>query len=576
MKITKEHVIEILKKAKKPLKAKEIAREIEGVDRHEVNAFLYNNVKTFKKEEGDVWVYIGSKKGFDKEDKSKSKTRKIKEDAPKKNYCLLERLKKIYGSGAEFHPGQEEAILDLLNGKKTIVVQKTSWGKSLVYFMAIKILREEKKGPAIIVSPLLALMKDQTYGKKEVDNQNLTVEYINSTNKPDWPSIYEKIRKDKVDAIMIAPEKLDNAKFLEEIEKIIPKVSLFVIDEAHCIADWGHDFRPDYMRILGFIKKLKKGTPVLATTATANNRVIEDIKSQIGNDVIIRRGNLDRYNFKIDILNLETEANKMEWLYKYLPILSAKNPGIVYCLTRRACKAVAQKLKEHNINAEMYHAQMSDEEKNDIAERFKKKKIKVLVATIAYGMGIDNSEIAFVVHYHKPANFVDYYQQIGRAGRSEQKIKDAYAIMLCGNKDDTINKRFIYNAFPSEYDMRRVLSYIEKRPKQGLKRITEAMVDIDEESYDEDKVKQILSLLSIDGAISKNSSSQYSRTSTIWRYNSVEIEGRRNQRLKELNEFNKFVLSNQCYMRTIRDALLDKDATKCNRCAICKKKHFYE
>ncbi len=574
MKISKQQVIDILLRANKPLKAKEIAREIDGAVRSDVNSFLYHNPKSFAKQDGDVWVYIGSNSTSSKgENKIKPKS-----ENRSKDYNLLSRLKNIYGSNAKFHPGQEEAILDLLDGNKTIVVQKTSWGKSLVYFMATKILREQNKGPAIIISPLLALMRDQTKGKTEVDSQQLTVEYINSTNKSEWPDIYDRIQRNEVDAIMIAPEKLDNPKFLEEMEKIIPKVSLFVIDEAHCIADWGHDFRPDYMRILGFVNKLKKGTPILATTATANARVIEDIKSQIGNDVIIRRGDLDRTNFKIDVLDLGTDAQKMDWLYRNLPKLSSKNPGIVYCLTRRACKNVTNKLKEHNINAEMYHARLSDEEKNEIAERFKNKRIDVLVATIAYGMGVDNGEISFVVHYHKPANFVDYYQQIGRAGRSINKVKDAYAIILKGNKDDKINMRFIDNAFPREKDMRTVLSYIEKHPKKGLKQIAAAIMGSSNDTLEdyEDKVKQILSLLSIDGAIAKNSKGQYTRTSTYWYYKTAEIEGRRNQRMKELEEFNAFVASKQCYMKTTRIALLDKGAENCGRCANCKKKHFYE
>jgi ATP-dependent DNA helicase RecQ len=229
----------------------------------------------------------------------------------------------------------------------------------------------------------------------------------------------------------------------------------------------------------------------------------------------------------------------------------------------------------------MYHARLSDDEKKEIADKFKQKKIDVLVATIAFGMGIDNKEISFVVHYHKPANFVDYYQQIGRAGRNDKVVKCAYAIMLMGTKDDTINRRFIDNAFPSEYDMNRVLRYIELHPKKGLKEIAYAIPfpknsKHDETEADEERIKQILSLLSIDEAISKDSQGKYVRTSTPWTYNAKDINFRREQRLTELKEFNEFTKSRNCYMRQIRTALGESTSETCGRCANCQGHHFFE
>lgn len=492
---------------------------------------------------------------------------------------LLSRLKAIYGPSAKFSDGQEEAIRDLLAGKKTLVVQKTGWGKSLVYFMATKIFREHGNGPAIIISPLLALMEDQAE-KKEVKNQGLNVRYINSTpeNKQEWPLIYEEIEQDKVDAIMIAPEKLDNPQFLEMMEDVIPRVSLFVIDEAHCIADWGHDFRPDYMRILDFVSKLTPGTPVLATTATANKRVTKDILSQIGEDVVIRRGDLERKNFKIDILDLKNDFYKKKWLFKFIPILCEKHPGIVYCLTVKACKRVTKELQERGINAASYYANLPDEEKKEKAQAFKNKEIDVLVATIAFGMGIDNKEIGFVVHFHKPANFVDYYQQIGRAGRDDRLVKEAYAIMLKGDKDDNTNRYFIENAFPEEWEMQRVLRYIEHRPKRGLRTISSDLNwgENGQERYAEDKVKRILSLLSIDGTITKNSRRQYIRTNKMWTYNTKEIASRKQERLDELEEFNAFVESDGCYMYQVRKALGDNTARDCGKCANCEGYYFFK
>ena len=570
----KKKIIDVLSNSTKPLMAKEIAKKIGNVDKTKINPILYAYPEIFLRNDAFEWRYVNARV-------SSHSTYSPVETSCSFDEELDKRLKNIYGPAAKFHDGQKEAIVDLLNNKKTIVVQSTGWGKSLVFFLVTKMLRDAKKGPVVIISPLLSLMEDQV-SKREVKKQNLKLVFINTTNKDKWPAIYEKIRQNQVDAIMIAPEKLDNPQFLKEMESIIPKVSMFVIDEAHCISDWGHDFRPDYMRILAFVSKLKKDTPILATTATANERVIEDIKSQIvyntHEEVIIRRGNLDRKNFKIDILDLGTNANKMDWLYKNLPRLCQTNPGIVYCLTRTACNAVTKKLQEHKINADKYHARLTSEEKTNIALRFKNKEIDVLVATNAFGMGIDNDEIGFVIHYHKPANFVDYYQQIGRAGRKPDKVKEAYAIMLKGSRDDKINKRFIDNAFPCENDMLRVLNYIEKHPKKGFREIAAAVLWNKQNSSeeDEDRVKQILTLLSIDGAITKSSDRKYYRTSTPWQYKAVEIEQRKKQRLQELTEFNAFVDSHTCYMKQVRFALCDKTATRCGRCAICKGHHFFE
>lgn len=569
----KEQIIKVLSKSDNPLKAKDIAKKIDGVDKSVINSILYAYPTEFEKNELHEWCYI---KAINVS--TNNKPHQMFNSSLDKE--LSDRLEKIYGSGAVFHEGQKEAIVDLISGKKIIVVQSTGWGKSLVFFLVAKMLRDLGKGPVVIISPLLSLMEDQQK-KDEVKKQKLTLEFINSTNKPEWSDIYEKIRKNKVDAIMIAPEKLDNPKFLDEMESIIPKVSMFVIDEAHCISDWGHDFRPDYMRILSFVDKLKKGTPILATTATANDRVIEDIKAQIvkkGENLIIHRGVLDRTNFKIDILDLGTNERKMDWLYRNLPKLTVKHPGIIYCLTRSACNSVTKKLQEHNINAEKYHARLTDDEKKAIADKFKNKKIDVLVATNAFGMGIDNDEIGFVIHYHKPANFIDYYQQIGRAGRKPKIVKEAYAIMLKGSRDDNINKRFIENAFPSEYDMRRVLNYIERNPKKGFKEIASVILysKNDSSEEDEEKIRQILSLLSIDGAIYKDSRGKYSRTTTAWYYNEADINRRKKQRLTELAEFNNFTSSSQCYMKQARIALCDNTAIKCGRCANCKGYHFFE
>lgn len=199
---------------------------------------------------------------------------------------LLTELKQCYGPNATFREGQEEAIRGVLHGKRTLVVQKTGWGKSLVYFLATKILRKRSDGITLIISPLLVLMNNQI---DSVNKLGLHVETINSNNTDRWNEIVEKLNRNEVDALIISPERLSNADFkIMLMERIAAQISLFVVDEAHCISDWGHDFRPDYRRIIDIVNMLSSNVPVLATTATANNRVVNDIKKQLGDDLLSR------------------------------------------------------------------------------------------------------------------------------------------------------------------------------------------------------------------------------------------------------------------------------------------------
>ncbi|OTO14295.1 RecQ family ATP-dependent DNA helicase [Enterococcus sp. 3H8_DIV0648] len=353
-------------------------------------------------------------------------------------------LKEAYGPRAEFREGQLEAIISVVQKKKTLVVQKTGWGKSVVYFIASKILRQNGAGPTVIVSPLLALMTNQIDAATKLGIRAMT---INSNNQDEWEELYADI--ENYDAIIISPERLANERFMERFSNI-GGIQLFVVDEAHSISDWGHDFRPDYQRIVKLLDNFPADIAILGTTATANDRVIKDIKSQLGEDLNVVRGDLMRENLAIQINPRQTREERLAWLAQSLQFDEnlKTGQGIIYCLTQRDCETVAEFLKKSSISAEAYHAGLGkDEFEVDIAQKrmeaFDKGDLRILVATVKLGMGYDKPDIRFVIHYQLPKNIISYYQQIGRAGRDGQS---AYAIMFHGYEDEEILDSFIEGA----------------------------------------------------------------------------------------------------------------------------------
>ena len=499
---------------------------------------------------------------------SPSLNRTISKNLKKDKYHLQESLEEIYGKGATFHAGQDKAIAAVLEGKKTLVVQSTGWGKSLVYFLSIKKLREMGKGPAIIISPLIALMRNQIESET-VEKTQLSVREINSENEKEWTKIYADIKADKVDAIMIAPEKLYNTRFLSEIKDIIPYISLFVVDEAHCISDWGHDFRVSFRRIVKFVQRFSPNTAILATTATANDRVVRDIKYQLGKDLEVLRGDMNRENFAIDIIRFGSDYGKLRWLVRNLPKLNKKGCGIIYCLTVKDCKKVTKYLVEQGFNARAYYARLDPKEKQQIESDFQSDKIDVLIATIAFGMGVDKKNIAYVVHFQQPAGVIAYYQQIGRAGRNIKSVPDAKAIMLVGDDDNDTNIYFITHAFPTGEDLTKAIEYVTDHPECSRQDM------MDEFDWNKDKADKILEYLLVDGYLMRNNS-RYARTSREWTCDMKRSRIVSGFRWKELREFNRFIDSNDCYMKQIRNALDDATTVRCGKCSNCIGHHFFE
>ena len=374
-------------------------------------------------------------------------------------------------SDAEFREGQEEAIRHVVNGKgRLLVVQKTGWGKSFVYFLATKLLREAGTGPALLVSPLLALMRNQIAAAERMGVRATT---INSDNTSDWEEIEDAIHRDEVDILLISPERLANERFRDEVlANVADRIALFVIDEAHCISDWGHDFRPHYRLIERIIRILPPNLRLLATTATANNRVIHDLRAVLGPNLNVSRGDLNRPSLALQTIRLPNQAQRLAWLAEQLPALPGH--GIIYTLTVRDAEQVSEWLRSRGLNVEAYTGR-TGEQRPELEEALLQNRVKALVATTALGMGFDKPDLSFVIHYQTPGSAVGYYQQVGRAGRA---LDAAYGVLLSGQEETEITDYFIKSAFPTRDEVEAILAALKAAPAGLSIREMEARVNV--------------------------------------------------------------------------------------------------
>lgn len=363
-------------------------------------------------------------------------------------------------SDAEFRAGQREAISRVVDGNaRQLVVQKTGWGKSFVYFIATKLLREHGIGPTLLVSPLLALMRNQI---DAAERMGVVAATINSDNREHWREVESNLRDDAVDILLIAPERLANERFqVEVLGEIAGRVGLLVIDEAHCISDWGHDFRPHYRMIERIVSTLPSNLRLLATTATANSRVMADLQDILGPGLEVSRGDLARPSLFLQTIELPSQAERAAWLAETLPKLPGS--GVVYTLTVRDANRVAAWLKGRGLSVEAYTGD-TGARRPVLEQALLANKVKALVATPALGMGFDKPDLAFVIHYQRPGSVVAYYQQVGRAGRA---LDAAYGILLSGSEDQEITDYFIRTAFPTPEEVKEVLDALEEAP-EGL------------------------------------------------------------------------------------------------------------
>lgn len=386
---------------------------------------------------------------------------------------------------ATFHDDQEDAIYYVVKGLgRLLVVQRTGWGKSSVYFIATRLLRESGAGPALLISPLLALMRNQIAAAERMGVRAWT---INSENQDDWDSIEDKLAHDEVDILLISPERLANEHFRNEVlAPVSGRISLIVVDEAHCISDWGHDFRPSYRFIERIVRTLPQNVRLLATTATANNRVMQDLQTVLGPNLMVSKGDLSRPSLFLQTLRMPNRAERMAWLANHIPTLPGS--GIIYTLTVRDTSQVAKWLCSKGIVAEAYSAEIGDR-RVELENALLENKIKVLVATTALGMGFDKPDLAFVIHYQTPGSVVAYYQQVGRAGRA---LPAAHGVLLSGEEDTEITDYFIDNAFPSREEVEQVMSALKTAP--GGLSIAELMMQVNAKKGRIDKALDLLSL----------------------------------------------------------------------------------
>ncbi|GAB2514589.1 RecQ family ATP-dependent DNA helicase [Microbulbifer agarilyticus] len=473
-------------------------------------------------------------------------------------------------AAASFREGQWEAIDALVNrNRKLLVVQRTGWGKSSVYFISTRIFRDRGLGPTIIVSPLLALMRNQI---ESAERLGINAKTMNSTNQQDWELVTQQILRNEVDCLLISPERLANDDFVETVLlPVADQIAMMVVDEAHCISDWGHDFRPDYRRIVNILKQLPANTPVLGTTATANNRVVADIQSQLG-DIDIQRGPLIRESLALQTLSLPDQASRLAWLASHIPELPGT--GIVYTLTTRDAEQVADWLNQNGILAKAYHGSITDPAfvdragkpdsntyRQHLEELLLRNDIKVLVATTALGMGYDKPDLGFVVHFQAPGSIVSYYQQVGRAGRG---IDYAVGVLMSGTEDDEIHEFFRTNAFPSLEQINEILDALDSQGGLSIPKLEEFT------NLRRSQIEKVLKLLRVENpAPLIKVDSKWHRTANPFTMDTGRIEHLTRQRKEEWEQVQGYIRSSSCLMSYLRSALDDEVTGECGKCSPC-------
>lgn len=470
-------------------------------------------------------------------------------------------LQQMLGTDADFRPGQWEAIEKLVvERQRVLVVQRTGWGKSIVYFLATKLLREQGAGFSLLISPLLALMRNQIEMAGRIGVHAAT---INSANREEWLEVERSLASGSCDLLLVSPERLNNPRFRSLLSKIAGRVGLFVVDEAHCISDWGHDFRPDYRRIVRILRNLPKGVPVLGTTATANDRVIADVQLQLGPGLTVLRGPLARPSLRLQSIQLADQSERLAWLVENL----SKFPGtgVIYCLTVADTERVAKWLRLKGLQVEAYHAgRDASMDREGLEQALLNNEVKALVATVALGMGFDKPDLGFVIHFQRPGSVVAYYQQVGRGGRA---LDRAYGILLNGREDDEIQDYFIGSAFPPAQTMSEILGALEKA--DGLSR-NEILSRV---NVSQTMAEKVLKLLEIDGAVAVDLESRpkrYFRTLNPWKLDVERIDRVTRLRHEELEQMQAYVAHSGCLMEFLARALDDPAAGPCGRCANCR------
>ncbi|HZM84864.1 MAG TPA: DEAD/DEAH box helicase [Candidatus Limnocylindrales bacterium] len=520
-------------------------------------------------------------------------------------------LRRLAGDDAEFRDDQWAAIEALVVGRgRVLCVQRTGWGKSAVYFIATALLRERGAGPTVIVSPLLALMRNQV---EAAVRAGIRARTINSVNLDEWEEISAEITSGDVDVLLISPERLNNPAFRDDVlPRLAATAGLLVVDEAHCVSDWGHDFRPDYRRLRTLLSELPPGTPVLATTATANARVTADIAEQLADlrpadarlgdarlgdarlgdarpgetragdarpgetragetragetvpgEVLVLRGSLDRESLRLAVLDLPSPAHRLAWLADHLDRFDGS--GIIYTLTVAAAHETTEFLRSRGYAVAAYTGQSEDADRRGAEQDLLDNKLKALVATSALGMGFDKPDLGFVVHLGAPSSPIAYYQQVGRAGRA---VDSADVVLLPGVEDEAIWRYFASLAFPPQEQVRRVLAALDASDRPISTPALEGLVDLRRA-----RLELMLKVLDVDGAV-RRVRGGWEATGVPWAYDSQRYQRIAEARLAEQGMIRGYQREKGCRMEFLRRCLDDPAAVACGRCDRCAPPRF--
>ncbi len=471
-------------------------------------------------------------------------------------------LEQLAGPGARLRDDQWSAIEALVvHRRRALVVQRTGWGKSAVYFIAAKLLRASGYGATVIVSPLLALMRNQVAA---ADRAGVHAVTINSSNVADWAEIHERVRRGDVDVLLVSPERLNNPDFRDEVlPALAHDAGLVVVDEAHCVSDWGHDFRPDYRRIRSLIAELGADVPVLATTATANDRVVDDVATQLGvggGETLVLRGGLDRESLRLSVVKAGNPAQRAAWLAAHLDSLPGS--GIVYTLTVAQANDVAALLRDQGHRVAAYTGSTEAAEREQLEADLLANRVKALVATSALGMGFDKPDLGFVVHLGAPSSPIAYYQQVGRAGRS---TASAEVVLLPGHEDQDVWRYFASVAFPSEVMVRNVIRALEPERPQSTPAL-EPLVDLGRT-----RLEMVLKVLDVDGAV-RRVKGGWVGTGQQWEYDEPRYRKLDEARKREQQAMLDYQNTDGCRMAFLRGQLDDpelREGERCGRCDNC-------
>jgi ATP-dependent DNA helicase RecQ len=477
-------------------------------------------------------------------------------------------LRALAAPSARLRGDQWQAIRALVSDRRrALVVQRTGWGKSAVYFTATALLRARGAGPSVIVSPLIALMRNQI---EAASRAGIRARTVNSANTDDWDQVYAEIAAGAVDVLLVSPERLNNPSFRDLVlPQLIAATGMLVVDEAHCISDWGHDFRPDYRRLATLLAELPASIPVLATTATANARVARDVAEQLeagaAGPALVLRGELDRESLHLAVVRLAGAQQRLAWLAEHLDELDGS--GIIYTLTVAAAREVAEFLRDRGHLVASYTGQDEHAQREAAEAALLGNEVKALVATSALGMGFDKPDLGFIVHLGAPQSPIAYYQQIGRAGRG---VDRADVIALPGREDADIWAYFASLAFPSEPVVRATLAALAEAGRPLSTAALETRIDLSRS-----RLEMMLKVLDVDGAV-RRVSGGWTATGRDWSYDAERYQRVAAERAREQRAMLGYLDTSDCRMEYLRRELDDPAAQPCGRCDNCTGRRWPE